>query len=140
LIDRAAQKAGKTFSGVAGFAMQDASLQESMGPICDRTKENLVSTDNGIIMARHRLMRAVKALVEKGITPPGVDPAHHRIRSCSVVLPPDVVFKDGATDALTARLGMAQTTVQPKINALACLSASRLPAVRRLNRPRFCPR
>ena len=66
LIDRAAQKAGKTFSGVAGFAMQDASLQESMGPICDRTKENLVSTDNGIIMARHRLMRAVKALVEKG--------------------------------------------------------------------------
>ncbi len=50
LIDRAAQKAGKTYSGVAGFAMQDASLQESMGPICDRTKENLVSTDNGIIM------------------------------------------------------------------------------------------
>jgi len=28
-----------------------------------------------------------------------------------VVLPPDVVFKDGAKDALTARLGMAQTTV-----------------------------
>ena len=100
LIDRAAQKAGRTFSGVAGFAMQDASLQESMGPICDRTKENLVSTDNGIIMARHRLMRAAKALVEKGVTPPGVDPAQHKIRSCSVVLPPDVAFKDGAKEAL----------------------------------------
>ena len=74
LMDRAAQKAGKTYSGVAGFASQDASLQESMGPICDRTKENLVSTDNGIIMARHRLMRAAKALVDKGIAPPGVDP------------------------------------------------------------------
>ena len=35
--------------------MQDASLQESMGPIVDRTKERLVSTDNGIIMARQRL-------------------------------------------------------------------------------------
>ena len=45
--------------------MQDASLQESMGPIVDRTKENLVSTDNGIIMARHRLMRAAKALTDK---------------------------------------------------------------------------
>ena len=45
--------------------MQDASLQESMGPIVDRTKENLVSTDNGIIMARHRLLRALKAM-EKG--------------------------------------------------------------------------
>jgi phthalate 4,5-dioxygenase oxygenase subunit len=56
LIDRAAQKKGTTFSGVAGIAMQDASLQESMGPIVDRTKENLVSTDNGIIMARHRML------------------------------------------------------------------------------------
>ena len=74
LIDRAAQRAGKTFSGVAGFAIQDASLQESMGPICDRTKENLVSTDNGIIMARHRLMRAAKALVEKASPRPASIP------------------------------------------------------------------
>jgi hypothetical protein len=111
LIDRAAQKSGKSFSGVAGIAMQDASLQESMGPICDRTKENLVSTDNGIIMARHRLMRTVKALVEKDITPPGVDPAHHHVRSCSAVLPPDVAFKDAAKEALNAERGVAQTTV-----------------------------
>jgi len=111
LIDRAAQKAGKTFSGVAGFAMQDASLQESMGPVCDRTKENLVSTDNGIIMARHRLMRAAKALAEKGTTPPGIDPDHHKIRSCSVVLAPELAFKDAAKEALKARPGVAQTTV-----------------------------
>ena len=111
LIDRAAQKAGRTYSGIAGFAMQDASLQESMGPICDRTKENLVSTDNGIIMARHRLMRAAKALADKGVTPPGVDPEQHKIRSCAVVLPPDVAFKDGAKEALNAKRGVAQTTV-----------------------------
>ena len=61
LMDRDAQRAGTTYSGVEGIAMQDASLQESMGPICDRTKENLVSTDNGIIMARHRLMKAARA-------------------------------------------------------------------------------
>ena len=66
LMDRAAQKAGRTFSGIEGIGMQDASLQESMGPIVDRTKENLVSTDNGIIMARHRLLRAVKALRRQG--------------------------------------------------------------------------
>ena len=79
LMDRAAQKAGKTYSGIEGFAMQDASLQESMGPIVDRTKETLVSTDSGIIMARQRLLRAVKALVETGATPPGVDTAHQRV-------------------------------------------------------------
>jgi len=44
LIDRAAQKAGSTYSGVEGIGMQDASLQESMGPIVDRTKENLTTT------------------------------------------------------------------------------------------------
>jgi phthalate 4,5-dioxygenase oxygenase subunit len=111
LIDRAAQKAGRTFSGVDGIAMQDASLQESMGPVVDRTKENLVSTDNGIIMARHRLLRAVKALMEKDATPPGVDPAHHRVRSAAVVLAPDQAFKDAAREALTVRAGLAHASV-----------------------------
>ncbi|HZP79516.1 MAG TPA: Rieske 2Fe-2S domain-containing protein [Pseudolabrys sp.] len=111
LIDRAAQKAGKTFSGVEGIAMQDASLQESMGPIVDRTKENLVSTDNGIIMARHRLLKAAKALTEKGTVPPGVDPAHQRVRSAAVVLPPDQPFTDGAKEALSIRAGVAHASV-----------------------------
>ena len=111
LIDRQAQKAGRTFSGVEGFAMQDASLQESMGPIVDRTRENLVSTDNGIIMARHRLIRAARALKEKGVTPPGVDPAHHHVRSASVILPPDRAFKDAAREDLTVRPGVPQASV-----------------------------
>ncbi len=51
-MDREAQKRGDSYSGIEGIAIQDGSLQESMGPIVDRTKENLVSTDNGIIMAR----------------------------------------------------------------------------------------
>ncbi len=75
LIDREAQKRGDTYSGVKGIAMQDASLQESMGPIVDRTKEMLVSADSGIIKARQKLKRAVEALRDKGITPPGVDPS-----------------------------------------------------------------
>jgi phthalate 4,5-dioxygenase len=111
LIDREAQKAGITYSGVEGIAMQDASLQESMGPIVDRTKENLVSTDNGIIMARHRLMKAARALAEKGITPPGVDPSHHQVRSAAVVLPPDQAFKDAAKEDLRVRPGVAQSSV-----------------------------
>jgi phthalate 4,5-dioxygenase len=110
-IDRAAQKAGRTFSGVEGIAMQDASLQESMGPIVDRTKENLVSTDNGIIMARHRLLRALKAFTDKGVVPPGVDPAHQKVRSAAIVLPPDVPFTDGARDVLIARPAVAPASV-----------------------------
>ena len=111
LIDRAAQKSGHTFSGVEGIGMQDASLQESMGPIQDRTKENLVSTDNGIIMARHRLMKAAKELAAKGTLPPGRDPAHQKVRSVAVVLPSGTPFRDGAGEALKAKQGVAQTSV-----------------------------
>ena len=111
LVDRTAQKAGRTFSGVEGFAMQDASLQESMGPIVDRARENLVSTDNGIIMARHRLMRAARALKEKGVIPPGVDPAHQRVRSASVVLPPDRPFQHAASEDLRVRPGKPHASV-----------------------------
>jgi phthalate 4,5-dioxygenase len=111
LMDRAAQRAGITYSGVEGIAMQDASLQESMGPIVDRAKENLVSTDNGIIMARHRLLKAARALREKGTVPPGVDPAHHQVRSAAVILAAEQTFKDAAKDDLIARPGVAQSSV-----------------------------
>jgi phthalate 4,5-dioxygenase oxygenase subunit len=111
LMDRAAQKAGRAYSGIDGIGMQDASLQESMGPIADRTKENLSSTDNGIVMARMRLMKAAMALADKGTMPPGVEPAHHRVRSAAVILPPDRPFNDAAKDALTVRPGEPQTSV-----------------------------
>jgi phthalate 4,5-dioxygenase len=111
LIDREAQKKGTSYSGVEGIAMQDASLQEGMGPIVDRTKENLVSTDNGIIMARHRLLRAAKALHERGIRPPGIDPEHQRVRSAAIVLPVDQAYKTAASEALVAVPGKAQVSV-----------------------------
>ena len=111
LIDREAQKAGRYYSGVEGIAMQDASLQESMGPIVDRTKENLVSTDNGIIMARHRMLKAIKALMDKGTVPPGVDPAHQRVRSAAVILAADQPFNEAAREALTVRDGVAHASV-----------------------------
>ena len=111
LMDREAQKRGETFSGVRGIAQQDASLQESMGPIVDRTKERLVSSDTGIIKARQKLRKAVEALRDDGVTPPGVDPAHHRVRSAAVVLPQEESFLEACRDALAARPGMAHTSV-----------------------------
>jgi phenylpropionate dioxygenase-like ring-hydroxylating dioxygenase large terminal subunit len=111
LINRAAQKAGKTYSGVEGIAMQDASLQESMGPIVDRTKENLVSTDNGIIMTRFRLLIAAKNLTDKGIAPPGIVAAHQKIRSAAVILPPDQPFKKVPAETFVARPEVAPVSV-----------------------------
>jgi phenylpropionate dioxygenase-like ring-hydroxylating dioxygenase large terminal subunit len=111
LMDRVAQREGRTYSGIQGIAMQDASLQESMGPIVDRTKETLVSTDSGIIMARQRLLRAIRALEHSGAAPPGVDPTHQRVRSAALLLPADRPFTDAAGDVLVAHPGVAPATV-----------------------------
>jgi phthalate 4,5-dioxygenase oxygenase subunit len=103
MIDRAAQKSGKYYSGIAGFAMQDSSVQELMGPIVDRSRENLVSTDRGVVMARRRLMSAAKSLWENDTAPPGVSPEHQRVRAVSILLPRDVPLKEGASEHLTVR-------------------------------------
>jgi phthalate 4,5-dioxygenase oxygenase subunit len=104
LMDRVAQETGKFYSGVRGLAIQDASVQESMGPITDRTRENLVATDNAIIMARLRLRKAAQAVAE-GKRAPGLDEEAQSVRSASFVLPVDGKFKDVAIDAVKVRKG-----------------------------------
>jgi len=110
LMDRAAQKSGATTSGVRTIAMQDASIQESMGPIQDRTREHLVSSDNAIIMARRRLRRSALAVAGGG-RPDAIDPAAHHVRSASLVLPEGVPFHEAAAAALIAKQGVAHASV-----------------------------
>ena len=86
LIDRAAQKAKQTFSGVFGVGVQDAAVQESMGAVQDRARENLVSSDNNIIMMRNRLLEAASA-VAAGTDPPGLKPETQGARAVSMVVP-----------------------------------------------------
>lgn len=98
LMDREAQRSGLAYSGVHGIAIQDGSLQESMGPICDRRNEMLLGTDRGIMMARRHLFKAIKDLQEKGKIPPGVDPESHKVRSASVLLPRSEHYEDAAKE------------------------------------------
>jgi phthalate 4,5-dioxygenase len=110
MMDRAAQKAGIAASGVRTIAMQDASIQESMGSIQDRTREHLVSSDNAIILTRRRLRRLALAVAEGGL-PDAIDPATHRVRSASLVLPEGVPFHEAAADALVVREGVAHVSI-----------------------------
>ncbi|MQA97648.1 MAG: Rieske 2Fe-2S domain-containing protein [Streptosporangiales bacterium] len=101
LIDRQAQREHRSFSGVEGISAQDFSLQDSMGAIVDRTKERLGTSDAAIILARRRLLDALKLM--GGARPlPGAAPEHQRVRSASLVLPNSVPFQEGAHDALVA--------------------------------------
>jgi phthalate 4,5-dioxygenase len=67
LIDRDMQRT-KNFTGIAGLNNEDRAIQESMGPIVDRTREHLVGTDAAIIAARRLLLRLAQDL-EQGIEP-----------------------------------------------------------------------
>ena len=106
LIDWEKQRTAK-FSGLPGIAMQDQALQESMGPIYDRTNEHLGVADTGIIQARRRWIQSAKALRSQGVTPPGVrEHESYRVRSCAVILPKVTSWVEGAQDHLRAREGV----------------------------------
>jgi len=110
LIDREKQKSGRHYNGVRGLAMQDASVQESIGVIADRTRENLVSTDNAIILARQRLARAAKQVSEGGKAP-GLAPEAQLVRSASFVLPATASFRERALEAVQYRKGEPHVAV-----------------------------
>jgi phthalate 4,5-dioxygenase len=88
MIDREAQRTMQSFSGIPGIRQQDMAMTESMGPIMDRSREHLGTTDQLIIRTRRKLMACARALEEHGIVPPGVDePEVYHQRSGGIVLP-----------------------------------------------------
>jgi phthalate 4,5-dioxygenase oxygenase subunit len=104
LMDRQAQSHGHSSTGVDGIAMQDASTQESMGAIQDRTREHLCATDSGIVMTRKVLLRAAEAAGE-GKPVQATEPAAQRVRSVAIELDQGVSFTQGAKHGLYAALG-----------------------------------
>jgi len=102
LIDRQRQKT-QTFTGIRGVNTQDMALQEGMGPICDRTREHLGTSDRAVIAARQLLLEACD-VVESGGLPRGVDPATHRnIRPYDSHLPHDADWHSAFERELTAK-------------------------------------
>jgi len=71
LLDRERQKKFN-FSGMENVTpIQDGAMQESMGAVCDRTREHLGASDAAIVRMRRRLFNAAGEL-EKNKIPPGV--------------------------------------------------------------------
>lgn len=60
------------WSGFRGISTEDAVIAVSMGPIYDRSKENLISSDLAIVRMRRRLLDSVDRM-EQGLEPVGFD-------------------------------------------------------------------
>ena len=103
LVDREEQRTRST-SGIEGIGNQDCAIQESMGPIVDRSRENLGSSDAAIVAFRRLMLETARAY--QGGTEPGQpdNPDWYHVRSAGVVLPQDVDFMEGAGAQLAAEI------------------------------------
>jgi nitrite reductase/ring-hydroxylating ferredoxin subunit len=93
LIDRALQASGKSFTGMRGLGIQDCAIQESMGPIADRTQEHLGISDTAIARIRRLLLQTLKDHAA-GKPLPGMDPASWRVRSARFKAPAGKTFAE----------------------------------------------
>jgi phenylpropionate dioxygenase-like ring-hydroxylating dioxygenase large terminal subunit len=100
VIDRAVQRS-ESFTGIDGINVQDRAIQESMGPIVDRSKEHLGPADKAIIQMRRLLLRAAKT-VEAGGTPAGVSPSYYDLRAELQVLPREADWRSILAPDITA--------------------------------------
>ncbi len=92
MIDREAQKT-QSFSGINGINTQDRAVQESMGPIVDRSKEHLGPADRAIIVTRQLLLQAIRT-VQNGGAPPGVGESYYTVQAMHDLVPQDVDWRE----------------------------------------------
>jgi hypothetical protein len=86
------------FSGVSDFVSQDFMVTESMGPVYDRSQEQLGSTDRAITRMRHILLSAARGLAE-GAEPPAVTGDFRGVRGAEKILEAGEDWRLLGTDA-----------------------------------------
>jgi phthalate 4,5-dioxygenase len=90
-LDREVQRT-ESYSGIDGINQQDRALQESMGKICDRSREYLGPADKAIIQARKLLLKAVKT-VQEGGAPAGTGTSYYACIAHEEVVPRDADWR-----------------------------------------------
>jgi hypothetical protein len=109
LIDRAKQKT-ESYTGIDGVSEQDACIQDSQGPIADRTNEHLGPTDMGVIRFRRLILEAARDH-RNGVTPNAVlHPEAYRVRAGGAVAPLDVPLADVMRVRFGNEHGLVKTT------------------------------
>ncbi len=101
LIDRQAQRTS-SWTGIQGVNTQDMAVQESMGPIVDRSREHLTASDLAVITTRRLLLQAARD-VAAGREPLGVRGGAHAVRPAEMILPDDVPWAEAMREELLVR-------------------------------------
>lgn len=101
-LDREMQK-NVNYTGIKGIPNQDVAVQESMGPIADRSREILGTSDKAIIAYRQLLIDMAKDLQNGQEPKASSHGGYYNVRSASVLLKKDVPFDEGAAWLLSAK-------------------------------------
>jgi phenylpropionate dioxygenase-like ring-hydroxylating dioxygenase large terminal subunit len=112
--DRAQLRAGQSYSGIKGLVLQDIAVQESMGPIVDRSAENPGKSDMAIVRTRRLLLDALRRH-ETGETPPGLGPGvdYNQVRSASIVVPAGTDWRTSENLAPAGSSRLSASGAQP---------------------------
>jgi phthalate 4,5-dioxygenase oxygenase subunit len=106
-IDRGQQRRGESFSGIRGIPLQDQAVQENMGPIVDRTRETLASSDLMVVLTRRALLQAAQVYKETGKLPTVLDDPSlcHGVRGGDLLSPAGTHWLKAYDDAVAAIAG-----------------------------------
>ncbi|MEQ9814538.1 MAG: Rieske 2Fe-2S domain-containing protein, partial [Azospirillaceae bacterium] len=88
-LDRKAQKT-VSYTGIPGVRAQDAMVTETAGPIADRSKEHLGTSDTAIIAARKVMIEAAKGFRDGKVPEAAKGGDLYAVRSWSSILPASV--------------------------------------------------
>jgi hypothetical protein len=105
LIDREKQRS-ENYTGMRGIREEDIAIQENLyGPMVDRTKEHLGTSDTGVIALRRRLLTAVRKL-QAGQEPPEPRRSNaYRVHPIADLARRDVSFEGVARAAIPMSVG-----------------------------------
>lgn len=80
LQDRERMRTGESFSGISGVNNEDFAVGESMGPIYDRTREHLGTSDVAVIRLRRLMLDSIRDFIARGRPPIGLrEPFDYRM-------------------------------------------------------------
>lgn len=98
LQDREAMRNGRSSSGIFGINTEDFAVQESMGPIVDRSTENLGQSDLAVIHFRRLMLDMVDRFQTSGEIPAGLkDPVDFAaLKSAEAIVPLGKDWRDVA--------------------------------------------
>jgi phthalate 4,5-dioxygenase len=105
-LDRAAQRAG-LFSGIDGIPNQDAAVQESMGPIVDRSREVLGHSDRAVVLFRRMMLRLAEECAAGREPEAARHGAWYNVRPASLLLDRAVPFAEGAAPLMAGTTRVA---------------------------------